>query len=41
MLVPQVSHFPKTRGKTGKSTARMQITVMSIMCALQTVTKGF
>ena len=30
-LVPHVSHFEKSRGKAGKSTARMQITVRSIM----------
>lgn len=39
-LVPVVSHFPKLLGKAGKSTARMQRTVMSIIWARQTVTKG-
>lgn len=32
-LVPNVSHLPRARGKTGKSTARMQWMVMTIMCA--------
>lgn len=32
--VPQVSAFANSRGKTGKSTARMHRTVMTIMMAL-------
>lgn len=40
MLVPQVSHLPNDLGKTGKSTARIAITVMIIMWARQTVMKG-
>lgn len=38
-LVPQDSVFPKERGKAGKSTASIQMTVINIICARQTVTK--
>lgn len=38
-LVPQDSVFPNDRGKAGKSTASIQITVINIICARQTVTK--
>lgn len=31
--VPKSSHLPRIRGKMGKSTARMQWTVITIMCA--------
>lgn len=39
--VPQVSAFANSRGKTRKSTARIQMTVIIIMIALYDVTKGF
>jgi hypothetical protein len=37
---PNVSHFARKRGNTGKSTARMQRTVMRSMCARYVVSAG-
>ena len=37
---PYVSHFARERGNTGKSTARIATTVMSIICALYVVKAG-
>lgn len=39
--VPHVSAFESSLGNTLKSTASIQITVMTIMCALYTVTHPF
>jgi hypothetical protein len=37
---PYVSHFTSDLGKTGKSTARIASTVMSIICVLYVVKAG-
>ena len=37
---PKVSHFTRERGNTGKSTARMARTVMSIMWARYVLSAG-
>lgn len=39
-LVPKSSHLPCHLGNTSKSTAKMQMTVMSIICARYTVKNG-
>ena len=39
-LVPKVSVLPSHRGKIGKSTAKIECTVMTIICALYTDKNG-